>query len=240
MTSINKVAFGKEQKAGGVRQGRNNTASRNVILHGDCIDLMRGLDRESVDFILTDPPYITRYQSRDGQTVQNDDNARWLKPAFNQMHRVLKQGGFCVSFYGWHKADLFMQAWREAGFRIVGHVVFRKKYASSERFFRYEHEQAYLLGKGQVTPPAKPIPDVIDFPYSGNNLHPTQKPIQALRPLIECFSKPGDLVMDPFAGSGSTLATARELGRDWLGMELNKDHHETASRRLNAERKAAA
>lgn len=207
-------------------------APRNTILHGDCIAVMRGFARNSVDFILTDPPYITRYRDKCGRTVANDDNARWLKPAFNQMHRVLKSGGFCISFYGWNKVDLFMNAWRSAGFRVVGHVVFRKRYASSERFFQYTHEQAYLLAKGEVRRPAHPIPDVIDFDFTGNTLHPTQKPVSALLPLVECFTQAGDLVLDPFAGSGSTLEAARQLGRDWLGVELDQRNYATAYRRL--------
>lgn len=213
---------------------------QNTILNGDCIDVMRKLERASVDFILTDPPYITNYRGRDGRTVANDDNSRWLKPAFNQMHRVLKYGGFCLSFYGWNKVDLFMDAWRSAGFNIVGHVVFRKRYASSERYFRYTHEQAYLLAKGNATAPAHPIADVIDFDYTGNRLHPTQKPVQALRPLIESFCKPGGLVLDPFCGSGSTLAAAHDTGRNWLGIELSKTHFETATKRLNENSQAAA
>ena len=213
---------------------------QNTVLNGDCIDVMRTFDRGSVDFILTDPPYITHYRSRDGRTVANDDNARWLKPAVNQMHRVLKYGGFCLSFYGWNKIDLFMDAWRSAGFEIVGHVVFRKRYASSSRFLRYSHEQAYLLAKGRVEPPAHPISDVIDFDYTGNRLHPTQKPVQALRPIIESFCQPGGLVLDPFCGSGSTLAAARDAGRNWLGIELSKEHFETATRRMNALGEAAA
>lgn len=210
---------------------------RNTVVLGDCISAMQGLDKGSVDFILTDPPYIVGYKGRDGRSVANDDNARWLKPAFNQMHRVLKPGGFCVSFYGWNKVDLFMEAWKSAGFRVVGHIVFRKQYASSARFLRYEHEMAYLLAKGDVTPPACPIPDVIDFPYTGNKLHPTQKPVKALSELILCFTEPGDLVMDPFCGSGSTLVAADSLGRDWLGVELDRQHHATASRRLASFRK---
>jgi site-specific DNA-methyltransferase (adenine-specific) len=216
------------------------TTFRNTVLNGDCIELMRKLERNAVDFILTDPPYITRYRSRDGQAVANDDNFRWLKPAFNQMHRVLKPGGFCVSFYGWNKVDLFVDAWRDAGFRIVGHLVFRKRYASSSKFLRYSHEQAYLLAKGDVRPPAQPIPDVIDFDYTGNRLHPTQKPVQALKPLIESFCEPGGLVLDPFCGSGSTLAAARDLGRDWLGCELSQEHYKTATKRLHENGRAAA
>jgi adenine-specific DNA-methyltransferase len=169
--------------------GNTNTATdfRNTILNGDSVQLMRALPRNAVDFILTDPPYLVNYQGRDGRKVRNDDNARWLRPAFNQMHRVLKSGGFAVSFYGWNRIDLFADAWKAAGFRMVGHIVFRKSYSSSSRFLRYEHESAYLLAKGNVTPPAKPIPDVIDMPYSGNKMHPTQKPVAALLPLVEVF-----------------------------------------------------
>ncbi len=208
------------------------TTPRNTVIQGDCITAMQDMATGSVDFILTDPPYLVSYKGRDGRTVANDDNARWLKPAFNQMHRVLKSGGFCISFYGWNKVDLFMEAWKSAGFRVVGHIVFRKQYASSAKFLRYEHEMAYLLAKGDVAPPACPIPDVIDFPYTGNKLHPTQKPVKALSELLLAFTEPGDLVLDPFCGSGSTLVAANSLGRDWLGIELEVAHHATATRRL--------
>lgn len=216
-----------------------NTIPRNTVCNDDCVKLMQNFETASADFILTDPPYIANYRGRDGRYVPNDDNARWLKPAFQQMYRVLKPGGFCVSFYGWHKVDLFMNAWRGAGFRVVGHLIFRKRYASSTRFLRYEHEAAYLLGKGNVIPPEKPISDVIEFNYTGNTLHPTQKSVLALSPIIATFSKPGDLVLDPFCGSGSTLEAARKLGRDWLGIELNPEYHAVAVRRLEQLQRAA-
>src|SRR5580704_19618111 len=124
--------------------------STGRIVHSDCIEHMRAMRSQSVDFILTDPPYVTRYCARDGRTIANDDNADWLRPAFAEMYRVLKYRSFCVSFYGWPKADLFIAAWRAAGFRPVGHIMFRKRYASSVRFLRYQHEAAYLLAKGDV------------------------------------------------------------------------------------------
>jgi adenine-specific DNA-methyltransferase len=203
-----------------------------VVLQGDCVDVMRRIPSHSVDFVLTDPPYITRYRARDGKSVINDNNDRWLQPAFTQVYRVLKPDSFCVSFYGWNKADLFLSAWRNAGFRIAGHIVFRKQYASSVRFMRYQHEQAYLLAKGNPRPPAQPVSDVIDFAYTGNRLHPTQKPIEALSPLIEAFCKPSGTVLDPFCGSGSTLVAAQQLDRRYLGIELDESHYRTALRRL--------
>jgi adenine-specific DNA-methyltransferase len=73
---------------------------------------------------------------------------------------------------------------------------------------------------------------VIAWAYSGNRLHPTQKPLPALLPLVKAFSAPGGLVLDPFAGSGSSLLAAKQLGRDWLGIELDAGHHATARARL--------
>ena len=204
------------------------------ILHADCLKAVPMLPDGSVDFILTDPPYIARYQSRDGRRIANDDNDTWLKPAFAEMYRVLKNDRFCVSFYGWPHADRFIAAYRAAGFRVVGHLMFPKRYASSTRFLKYQHESAYLLAKGNPQTPESPIADVIEWEYTGNRYHPTQKPLSVLMPLIDAFSRPGEKVLDPFAGSGSTLLAAKMLGRHYIGIELDRTYHLTAERRLKS------
>jgi adenine-specific DNA-methyltransferase len=205
---------------------------RSQVLHGDCIEVMRQFRSASVDFVLTDPPYLVNYTSNDGRTVPNDDNEAWLTPAFAEIYRVLRWNRFCVSFYAWNRADKFIAAWRDAGFRIAGHLTFIKKYASRKRFLAYRHENAYLLAKGSPSLPAQPIADVIEWQYSGNKLHPTQKPVSALRPLVQSFSQPGDLVLDPFCGSGSTLLATKIEGRDYAGIELDPGYFETARARL--------
>ncbi len=139
------------------------------------------------------------------------------------MFRVLRPDAFCVTFYGYTKIDLFMDAWKSAGFRVAGHFVFPKKYTSSSYHTQYRHEQAYLLAKGWPQKPRDPPPDVIYWTYTGNKLHPTQKPLGILKPLIEAFSQPGDTVLDPFCGSGSTL-----VGRPRAGPQLYR--HRTRSR----------
>lgn len=128
--------------------------------------------------------------------------------------------------------DLFINAWRKAGFRLGGHLVFRKRYRSRKAFLDYHHESAYLLVKGNPDYPASRLPDVIDWTYTGNKLHPTQKPIDILTPIIKTFSKPGETVLDCFAGSGSTLVAAAMLGRNYIGIELDAAHHLTATDRL--------
>jgi DNA modification methylase len=206
----------------------------NTVLHGDCIGAMHNLPANGIDFILTDPPYLVSYKDRTGRSILNDSKADWLKPAFAECHRVLKQDRFMIAFYGWTQVDKFFAAWRGAGFRVAGHLVFRKQYSSKARYLKYQHEQAYLLVKGNPKLLDYPIPDVIDMPYSGNKLHPTQKPVPALKSLIEAFTKANDLVLDPFCGSGSTLLAAKIAKRRSLGIELDEQDHAAALKRLQS------
>ena len=194
------------------------TTLRNTILHGDCVKALPMLPDRSVDFILTDPPYLVSYKPRDGREVCNDDNAAWLRPAFAEMYRVLAADGYCLTFYGWPHADRFMQAFRAAGFRPVGHFAFPKPYSSSVGHVRCQHESAYLLAKGNPRT-ASPLSDIVAWAENtGNKLHPTQKPTSILRPFVESYSPEGGIVLDPFAGSGSTLVAASALGRSYIGI----------------------
>jgi adenine-specific DNA-methyltransferase len=205
----------------------------NRIIHGDCVEVMRTLPAESVDLIVTDPPYLVKYRSRDGRRVPGDNNNAWLRPAFAEMCRVLRPDAFAVSFYGWHTADQFLTAWRGVGLRPVAHFVWHKHYSSKRGFTQARHECAYLLAKGNPSKPTHPLPDVLPWGrYTGNTLHPTQKPVGAILPLIEAFSRVGDVVLDPFAGSGTTAAAARQLHRSFIGIELDRTYWQNACQRL--------
>jgi site-specific DNA-methyltransferase (adenine-specific) len=204
----------------------------NTIINGDCRDVLRTIPSASVDFVLTDPPYVGRYTSRDGRSIRND-NWNWMKPAFRELYRVLKRDTFCVCFYGWAHADKFVNAFRDAGFYIGGHLSFPKPYISGKRYLAYQHEAAYLLFKGRPGEPSWAMADVVEWKdYPKNALHPTQKPLSVLTPLIKAFSPDGGTVLDPFAGSGSSLLAAKMLGRSYVGIELDAKYHAIASRRL--------
>ena len=205
----------------------------NTIAHDDCIQVMRQMPANSVDFILTDPPYLVNYRDRQGRTLQNDTDANWLKPAMAEAYRVLKQNRLMLCFYGWPRAEKFLEAWREAGFRVVGHLVFRKSYTTKATdFLKYQHEQAYLLAKGRPPMIGGVLPDVQRLLFTGNKLHPTQKAAMSLVPIIRAYSLPGDVVLDAFCGSGSTCAAALLTGRKYIGIELDAEYHETASQRM--------
>jgi len=210
------------------------------IALGDCCALMPKIPAGAVSFILTDPPYLVSYKDRSGRSIANDTEGDWLEPAFREMYRVLAPDSLAFSFYGWTRVDQFMAAWRRAGFRVVGHVTFVKSYGSSARFLSYRHENGYLLAKGQPRLPDNPPSDVVQFKYTGNVKHPTQKPVSALQPLIEAFCPPGGLVLDPFAGSGSTGEAAFLAGRRFVGIELDPKYHAAAAARLGALRESIA
>jgi DNA modification methylase len=209
-------------------------APKNRVIHGDCVKVLREkIAPSSVDFAFTDPPYLVSYHDRQGRAVANDSGGGdWIYPAFAGIYRVLKPDAFCVTFYGWNKLDVWFAAWRRAGFRPCGHLVFIKNYASGRGVVEYRHENAFVLTKGRGRPP-RVLPDVLNFGYSGNRFHPTEKPVSALMPVIEAFSDPGQVVLDPFAGSGSTLLAAKTVGRRYIGIELDERHARTAFERTH-------
>jgi site-specific DNA-methyltransferase (adenine-specific) len=102
------------------------------------------------------------YRDRTGRTIQIDADDTWLKPAIGQAYRVLKQDRVAILFYGWTKIDVFFEAWRSAGFQPVGHIVFRKSYASKSRSLRNQHEQAFPLARSRPLLPKQPVGDVIE------------------------------------------------------------------------------
>jgi DNA modification methylase len=95
------------------------------------------------------------------------------------------------------------------------------------------HETAYLLVKGKPPKPTHPIRDVLDREYTGNKFHPHEKPISAMTALITAFSKPGAIVLDPFAGSATTGIAALDCGRRFIMIEKMPRHYRVARSRLN-------
>src|SRR5258706_10836113 len=205
----------------------------NNIIQGDCTQVLQTIAAGTVDLVLTDPPYGVRYRDRRGRSIKNDDDLAPVLAAFPEPYRVLKPDSFCVSFYGWNRVDQFFAAWSGAGFRPVGHLVWHKSYATSRYYTAAHHEQAYVLAKGNPPKLAEPIADVRPWEYTGNRVHPTEKAVNILKPVIRAFSKPGDLVLDPFSGSGSTSVAAAFTGRRDLGIELEPTYCELARKRLS-------
>lgn len=206
-----------------------------TIHHGNCLDVLPTLPADSVDLVITDPPYLVGYEGRwDGarRTIAGDRDGSWVAPAFAEIYRVMRPDSFAVTFYGWPHADVFVGTFREVGFRLVSHIVFVKNVWGLGRFTRGQHEVAYLLAKGRPRIPKHGISDVIEWTREADAFHPNQKPVHALRPLVAAYACAGATVLDPFMGSGSTLIAAKEMGNRAVGIELEERYCRYAEHRL--------
>ncbi|WP_454771062.1 DNA methyltransferase [Escherichia coli] len=209
--------------------------SRFVL--GNCIDVMTRIPDNAIDFILTDPPYLVGFRDRSGRTIAGDKTDEWLQPACNEMYRVLKKDALMVSFYGWNRVDRFKVSRLEnAGFSVVGHLVFTKNYTSKCRIWAIAtnaptswQKAVHVCHKTRCR---------TGWKYSGNRHHLTEKPVTSLQPLIESFTHPNAIVLDPFAGSGSTCVAALQSGRRYIGIELLEQYHRAGQQRLAAVQRA--
>ena len=206
-----------------------------TIHHGDCLEVLTTLPSESIDFVLTDPPYLVGYQGRwdsDHKVIVGDDNPDWLRPAFSEIWRVMKPDTCCVSFYGWPHVDTFLGIWKEIGFRPVSHLAFVKRQWGLGRFTRSGHETAFLLAKGRPRTPAVAISDVFDWHRDEITFHPNQKPLASLASILHTFCPAVGIVLDPFMGSGSTLRAAKDLAITAIGIEIEERYCRKAAARM--------
>src|SRR5579872_126960 len=209
-----------------------------TIYQGDCREMLHQLAPVSSVMMLTDPPYLVSYNGRWGSEwgmIKGDSDPGWLAPAFVELWRVLRPDSLCLSFYGWPHADIFLTVWKLIGFKPASQIVCIKDAIGLGYFTRGQHEAAYLLAKGNPAKPEKALSDVFEWERIAAPVHPNQKPVNTLSKLIAAYTAPGDLVVDAFMGSGTTLVAARNLGRRAMGIEVEERYCEIAARRLSQE-----
>jgi DNA modification methylase len=197
--------------------------------------VLQAFANESVEMVLTDPPYGVGYRGRwDGiqANIVGDEDAGAIVPAFAELWRILKRDSFCISFYGWPDADIFLSAWKLIGFRPVSHLVCVKSSIGFGHFSRNQHETAYLLAKGHPHRPERARSDVFRWEREPCLYHPTQKPISVIASLIDAFTDENATILDPFSGSGTTLVAARALGRRAIGIEIEERYCRATVERL--------
>ena len=190
---------------------------------------------ESVNAIITDPPYGINYDSQTGARIKNDKAPFiwFLYDAF----RVLKSGGTLLCFTRWDVEQTFIDAIELAGFRVKSEVIWDKVYhgmGDTKAAFAPAHENIVFAIKGKYSFPGGRPKDLVTFSKLGSAqmIHPTEKPVGLIANLITAVTKPDDLILDPFAGSGSTLVAAKKSGRRFIGVELDDEYYEKARRRI--------
>ena len=210
-----------------------------TIYHGDAKDVLPLIPTATANVVVTDPPYGVEWQSNrrieKHAKIANDENLSWTGNVFEEAFRILLPDSLMCSFYGWPDVEIFMAAWKAAGFVPKSHLVWVKSNIGLGWFTRNQHEVAYLLSKGNPEKPERAISDVIYADGTGNKLHPTQKPVELMTSILRPFCPINGIVLDPFMGSGTTLRAAKDLGLKAIGIELEEKYCEIAARRLEQE-----
>jgi len=197
----------------------------NKIIHGDCIEVMKRMPSRCVDLIVTDPPYgdNTGY-GMNNKTIKNNENPLINCTALVEMYRVLKLNSSLYLFTNWkHYPFLTEFISRYTKFKIRHLLVWKKHNFGLGWAFRHQYELVLVLEKGKPKYNLKNFSDVQTCSHINHNKenHPHEKPLDLLKKMIVHSSGEGDVVLDPFAGSGSTCKACRELGRKWIGIELD-------------------
>jgi DNA modification methylase len=223
---------------------RAGLSPRARIVHGDSMDALRRVPDQSAAAVITDPPYGIAYETTDGRSIINDDSPFiwWLRESW----RITRSGGCLLCFCRWDVQEAFSAAIKWSGWQLKSQVVWDRMVHGSgdcRRQFAPQHELVWFAVKDRAFafPGGRPK-SVIRVKVSPLRFrsHPTEKPVPLMEQLVRAVTRPADLVVDPFAGSGSTGVACVNLGRAFLGIELAAEHAATARRRLAAARRSAA
>lgn len=216
------------------------------LFNGDCIQVMKQMEPETVDLIVTDPPYLMNYKSnmrkdkshRFCQVIENDDNPELIENYIKECYRILKPNTAMYMFCNSNKVEFFKSTLEKTGFKVKNMIIWVKNNRTAgdlQAQFGKQYEIVFLVNKGRKPFNGKRITDVWHFDRvaGSRQLHQNQKPTELLELCIEKHSKKGDVVFDGFMGSGSTGVACQNTGRHFIGIELDENYFKIAKERMS-------
>src|SRR3954470_24270872 len=219
---------------------------RFQLTQGDAVAWLRTLPAASVDLLITDPPYESLEKHRAiGTTTRLKVSAASSNPwftvfpnarfaeLFSQVHRVLKRNSHFYLMCDQETAFIAKPLAEAAGFKFWKPLVWDKRTIGMGYHYRARYEFILFFEKGKRRLNDLGIADVISVPRVRGG-YPAEKPSEVSDVLIEQSSLPGEIVADPFMGSGSVGAAALQRGRRFLGNDLNPEAVQIARQRLAA------
>lgn len=216
----------------------------NKIYNEDCLIGMKQLPDESIDLIVTDPPYLINYKTnyrlnkehKFNEAILNDDNPDVISQYIKECYRIMKKDTAMYIFCSFDKVDFFKSE-LEKYFAIKNMIVWVKNNHTAgdlKAQFGKQYELIFLVNKGRSLFNGKRITDVWHFNrVSGNKqVHQNQKPIELIERCILKHSNAGDLVFDGFMGSGTTATACLNTDRKYIGFELDKYYWNLSQERI--------
>lgn len=221
-----------------------------------CFDFLKKIPNKSVNLVLIDPPYEisrnTNFQNGELTGTDTDrfrismDFGDWdknftgLDQVFKESHRILKDGGTIICFYDIWKLSIIKEYLDNAKFkqpRFIEWIKTNPVPINSKINYLTNSREIAIVGIKKSKPTFNSQYDngIYSYPICQDKgrFHPTQKPLALIKELIQKHSNEGDVVLDCFAGSGTTGVAALELNRDFMGCEINTEYYQKSLDRIN-------
>lgn len=230
----------------------------DIIYNEDCIQGMKKLPDNSIDLIVTDCPYhivaggcsniprkdepsgifnrrntFTQKNAKSGKLFDNNDVEfkEWLP----EIYRIVKPNSHVYIMINARNLKELQSECEKVGFKFQQLIVWNKGNATPNRYYLNSCEFILMLRKGNArninnmgTKNILSVPNI-----RGNKTHPTEKPVDLMKILIENSSNENDIVLDPFFGTGSTLIACVNTHRHYIGYEIDNNYFDIACQRLD-------
>lgn len=226
----------------------------NNIYLGDCIDLMKNIPAGFCDLVITDPPFAIdfkktkmNYNRKDKNVLEGycdiksdkyyDFTISWM----TQAKRILKNTGAIYIFSGWNNLKDILNALDVLKFTVINHIIWKYQFGvfTKKRFVTSHYHLLYAV----MNPKKYTFNKIDHYPedvwvinreyWTNKEKTPTKLPIALVEKIINYSSMEGELVFDPFLGSGTVAAAAKKLGRAYMGFEIVEKYFEFARRRID-------
>lgn len=232
---------------------------RNQFICGDAVKTMKNLPDESIDLIVTSPPYNLKNSTGNGMKdgrggkwknaslmngysdhddcMPHNKYVAWQRKCLREMMRVLKKDGAIFYNHKWRVQGGLLQDRQDIvkGFPVRQVIIWRRKGGINFNpgYFLPTYEVIYLIAKPEfkLVSKANSYGDIWEFTQDMNNPHPAPFPVDLIERIIT--STNAELVLDPFMGSGTTAVAASNQGREFIGIELSREYCDIAAVRLN-------
>jgi site-specific DNA-methyltransferase (adenine-specific) len=220
------------------------TGEQPQVRTGDALEFLRELQEQSVQVVVTDPPYqsINKWRSQGSRSCRRlldwfpDVTYEYLELCLVELYRVLEKNSHCYIFGDWETLHRHVYpAAERAGFKTWPPLVWDKASIGLGYHYRPRTELVAFLEKGKRPLASLSVPNLLRVrAVKGRSAYPTEKPVELVQVLLAQSSVPGDVVLDPFCGSGAVGVAALGLGRRFLGADVEEGACEHARAALAA------
>ena len=231
-----------------------------TLYNDDCITVLDNMiqNGDTVDMIFTDPPYrvtsrgnagnsggmLQKKINKAGQVFEHNNIE--IEVYLPKFYKVLKETGHCYIMTNHKNLTHFLKVideWKDPdtneGFHFIKSLIWDKGNKIMGQFYMNQFEYILFLRKGAGkkinncgTSDLISVPNKKTKDETGKNIHDTEKPVDLCKILIENSSNPNEIVFDPFMGVGSCGIAAEQLGRKFIGIELDSNYYEIAKSRI--------